>query len=124
MNYKHAMMHLAGILLSNIDVSQLPSTLRKFIQRNPKIWELHEALGLACRKAGPLSDKEIEFIKMGITGSQMLETAFKTHVRKASEVGASADELQHVIVQLLPIAGMGRTMMAAKWLEEATEMRR
>jgi 4-carboxymuconolactone decarboxylase len=73
---------------------------------------------------GPLSDKEIEFIKMGITGSQMLETAFKTHVRKASEVGASADELQHVIVQLLPIAGMGRTMMAAKWLEEATEMRR
>jgi alkylhydroperoxidase/carboxymuconolactone decarboxylase family protein YurZ len=54
----------------------------------------------------------------------MLETAFKTHARKASEAGASADELQHVVVQLLPIVGLGRTMMAAKWLEEATEMRR
>jgi hypothetical protein len=56
--------------LSDIDVHQLPSTLRKFIERNPKIWESHEALGLACRKAGPLSDKHIEFIKMAITASQ------------------------------------------------------
>ena len=109
--------------MSDIDVHQLPSTLRKFIERNPKIWESHEALGLACRKAGPLSDKHIEFIKMAITASQMLETAFKTHARKAAEAGASRDELEHVVIQLLPIMGLGRTMMAAKWLEEAARPR-
>ncbi len=62
-------------------------------------------MGLACKKAGPLADKEIEFIKMAINGSQMLETAFKTHARKAAEAGASIDEMQHVVIQLL--AGYG-----------------
>jgi alkylhydroperoxidase/carboxymuconolactone decarboxylase family protein YurZ len=111
------------MLLSDIDVNQLPSTLKKFIQRNPKIWESHEALGLACKKAGPLADKEIEFIKMAINGSQMLETAFKTHARKAAEAGASIDEMQHVVIQLLPGMGLSRTMMAAKWLEETAKPR-
>lgn len=78
-------------------------------------------MGLACRKAGPLPDKEIEFIKMAITASQSLETAFKTHARKAAETGASDDEMRHVVIQLLPIMGLGRTMMAAKWLEEAAK---
>jgi alkylhydroperoxidase/carboxymuconolactone decarboxylase family protein YurZ len=109
--------------LSDIDVSQLPSTLRKFIERNPKIWESHEALGLACKKAGPLSDKQIQFIKMAITASQMLETGFKTHARKAAKAGASREEMEHVVIQLLPIMGLGRTMMAMKWLEEAAKPR-
>ncbi len=111
------------MLLSDVDINELPSTLKKFIKRNPKIWESHEALGLACKKAGPLSEKEIEFIKMAITASQMLETAFKTHARKASEAGANLDEMQHVIIQLLPIMGLARTMMAAKWLEETAKAR-
>lgn len=109
--------------MRDTDVSQLPSTLRKVIKRNPKIWESHEALGLACKEAGPLSGKQIEFIKMAITASQTLETAFKTHARKAAEAGASHDEMEHVVIQLLPIMDLGRTMMAAKWLEEAAEPR-
>ena len=109
--------------MSDIDINELPSTLRRFIQRNPKIWESHEALGLACKKAGPLSDKQIEFIKMAITASQALETAFKTHVTKAIQAGASSDEMDHVVIQLLPIVGLGRTMMVAKWLEEAFQER-
>ena len=107
--------------MSDIDINQLPLTLRKFIQRNPKIWESHEALGLACKEAGPLPEKQIEFIKMAIAATQTLETAFKTHARKAAQAGASSDEMEHVVIQLLPIVGLGRTMMAAKWLEEASE---
>jgi alkylhydroperoxidase/carboxymuconolactone decarboxylase family protein YurZ len=109
--------------LSEIDIKQLPSTLQKFIQRNPKIWESHEALGLACKQAGPLPERQIELIKMAITASQSLETAFKTHARNASKAGASSDEMEHVVIQLLPIMGLGRTMMAAKWLEEASKDR-
>lgn len=89
--------------MSGIDINRLPSTLRKFIQRNPKIWESHEALGLACKQAGPLPEKQNEFIKMAIAASQTLETAFKTHARKAAQAGASSDEMEHVVIQLLPI---------------------
>ena len=60
---------------------------------------------------------------MAITAGQSLETAFKTHARKAAQAGASSDEMEHVVIQLLPIVGLGRTMMAAKWLEETSEER-
>lgn len=64
---------------------------------------------------------QIKLIKMAITGSQMLETAFKTRVKKASDAGATIEEMQHAIIQLLPIMGLGRTVMAAKWLDDAVK---
>ena len=57
------------------------------IQRNSKIWESHEALGLSCKKVGPLPEKQVEFVKMAITASQTLETAFKAMPEKPLKVG-------------------------------------
>lgn len=102
-----------------IDKKRLPSTLQEFIERYPKVWSAHENLGLECKQAGPLSEKQIQLIKIAITGTLALETAFKTHVKKAVETGASKDEIEHAIIQLLPILGMGRTMMAMKWYQES-----
>ena len=94
----------------------LPS---EFIERYPKVWSAHETLGLECKQAGPLNEKQIQLIKIAVTGTLALETAFKTHVKKAVEAGASKDEIEHAIIQLLPILGMGRTMMAMKWYQES-----
>ena len=102
-----------------IDKDRLPSTLQEFIERYPKVWSAHENLGLECKQAGPLDEKQIQLIKIAITGTLTLETAFKTHVKKAVEAGASKDEIEHAIIQLLPILGMGRTMMAMKWYQES-----
>jgi alkylhydroperoxidase/carboxymuconolactone decarboxylase family protein YurZ len=88
--------------VSDIDINQLLPTLKKFIQRNPKVWESHEALGLSCKKAGPLPEKQIEFIKMANSASQTLETTFKTLARKAAQAWAN-DEMQHVVIQILPM---------------------
>jgi len=57
---------------------------------------------------------------MANTASQTLETAFKTMPEKP-QAGATFDEMEHVVIQLLPIVGLGRTMMAAEWLEVAEE---
>jgi len=97
---------------------ELPSTLQEFIKRYPSVWSAHEKLGVESAKAGPLNEKEVQLIKLAVTGSHTLETAFKTHVRKAAEAGAARSEIEHAIILLLPIAGMGRTMMAMKWYEE------
>jgi len=53
----------------------------------------------------------------------MLETAFKTHVQKAVDAGATRSEIEHAIIQLLPIVGMGRTMMVMKWYHESQDAR-
>jgi len=71
-----------------------------------------------------LSEKEIQLIKLSVSGSQMLETPFKTHVRKALRAGATRSQIEHAILLLLPIAGMGRTMMTMKWYHEVLESRR
>ena len=101
-----------------IDLEGLPSTLQRFIKAYPDVWSAHEKLGIESAKAGPLGEKEIQLIKLAVTGSQMLETAFKTHVQKAVEAGATRAEIEHAIIQVLPLVGMGRTMMAMKWYQE------
>jgi alkylhydroperoxidase/carboxymuconolactone decarboxylase family protein YurZ len=103
----------------DIDKSRLPSTLQEFIGRYPKVWSAHENLGVECKQAGPLDEKQIQLIKIAATGCLTLETAFKTHVKKAVQANATKDEIEHTIIQLLPIVGMGRTMMAMKWYQES-----
>ena len=108
----------------NIDKKRLPPTLQEFIKRYPKVWSAHENLGLECKHAGPLSDKQIQLIKIAVTGTLTLETAVKTHVKKAVQAGASKHEIEHTILQLLPIVGMGRTIMVMKWYQELLHRKR
>ena len=102
-----------------ISLRELPPSLRAFIRKYPKVWTAHERLGVECARAGPLTTKEIQLIKIAVTASLMLETSFKTHVQKAMRVKATRGEVEHTIIQMLPIVGLGRTMMAMKWYSEA-----
>jgi len=100
---------------------ELPPSLRAFIRKYPEVWTAHERLGVECARAGPLTAKEIQLIKIALTASLTLETSFKTHVQKAMRVKATRAEIEHAILQMLPIVGIGRTMMAMKWYSEASK---
>jgi len=102
-----------------INLEELPPSLRAFIRRYPEVWTAHETLGVECARAGPLTAREIQLIKIAVTASLTLETSFKTHVQKAMRAKATRAEIEHTIIQMLPIVGMGRTMMAMKWYKEA-----
>jgi len=107
----------------DVNLKELPPSLRAFIGKYPDVWAPHERLGLQCARAGPLSHKEIQLVKIAITASLTLETSFKTHVQKATRAKATRAEIEHTIIQLLPIVGIGRTMMAMKWYEETIGQR-
>ncbi|NIN51939.1 MAG: hypothetical protein GTN80_06445 [Nitrososphaeria archaeon] len=102
-------------------IEELPMSLQDFIRRYPEIWRAYSRLGEECSKAGPLKAKEVELIKMVIYGMKQLFTPFKTHVRLALKEGASREEIEHAIVQLLTAEGMSTTMMAMKWANEIIE---
>lgn len=101
-----------------IKLQELPPSLRSFIHKYPKVWRAHERLGIESTRAGPLKERDVQLIKIAVTGSLMLETSFKTHVRKAIRAKATRAEIEHTIIQTLPIIGIGRTMMALKWYNE------
>jgi len=102
-----------------INPKELPPSLRAFIRKYPKVWAAHERLGVECARIGPLTSKEIQLVKIAVTGSLRLETSFKTHVQKAMRAKATRAEVEHTIIQMLPIVGLARTMMAMKWFNEA-----
>ena len=107
-----------------INLKELPPSLRAFIRKYPEVWTAHERLGVECARAGPLTSKQIQLIKIAVTASLRLETSFKTHVQKAMRAKAKRTEIEHTIIQMLPIVGIGRTMMAMKWYNEASRKSR
>ncbi|MBI5746762.1 MAG: carboxymuconolactone decarboxylase family protein [Nitrospirae bacterium] len=103
---------------NRINVKELPKSLQAFIKTHPKVWEAHQMLGVACKDSGPLNDKTLELIKIGISGARENMTSFKTHVRLALRAGVSKDEIEHTILQLLPATGINTMMMELLWARE------
>ena len=99
----------------------MPPTLKRFIKKYPKVWSANERLGIEVAKVGPLRPKEIQLIKMTVSAGLGLETSFKTHVKKALRERASRSEIEHAILQLLPMVGLAKTMMAMKWYTECVK---
>lgn len=99
----------------SLDIKSLPKSLQNFIGKYPKVWEAYIALGEASGKAGPLSEKYIQLLRMVITGVKRQETSFKTHVRLALRSGAQPDEIQHAVILLLTAEGMGTTIRVMNW---------
>lgn len=103
---------------SEINVKELPKSLQTFIKTHPKVWEAHQMLGVACKDSGPLDEKTLQLIKIGITGAKENMTSFKTHVRLALRSGAKKDEIEHAILQLLPATGINTMMMELLWARD------
>jgi alkylhydroperoxidase/carboxymuconolactone decarboxylase family protein YurZ len=102
-------------LVERTSTKNFPPTLRRFIKKYPKVWSAHERLGIEVTKAGPLKARDIQLIKLAASAGLGLETSFKTHVKKALRTGVSRAEIEHTILQLLPMLGLTKTMMAMKW---------
>ncbi len=103
------------------DLSKMPSSLQKFAERYPKIWEKYSQLGKESSSAGPLDAKIVQLIKVGIYASKKQETPFKTHVRLAIENGATPEEIEHTILQILTAEGLGTTVRVWNWANSVVD---
>ena len=62
---------------------KLPKTFRAFAAKFPGIAQAHEQVARVAEQAGPLDRKTCELIKIGISFGAGLESAVKSHVRRA-----------------------------------------
>lgn len=86
-------------------MSKPPTFYTEFRDQHPAIVKAYEALGNACRRAGPLSEKHAELVKLGLAAGAGLEGAIHSHARRALSAGATVDEVRHV--GLLAITTLG-----------------
>jgi AhpD family alkylhydroperoxidase len=99
----------------------LPKTFRAFISRFPDIGEAHEKVAHFADQAGPLERKHCELIKIGISLGAGLESAVKSHVRRALEHGATTAEIEQAILLGVNTRGFPATVAAWQWAWDQIE---
>lgn len=99
----------------------LPRIYRDLRAEHPDIAHAHDALGDACRQAGPLGEREQRLVKLGIATGLASEGAVRSHVRRGLREGIPAAELLHAIAIAVPTAGFPATAAAYQWAREVID---
>jgi len=94
---------------------KLPGTFKAFVHRFPELGAAHERIARACDAAGPLDAKTCALVKIGICIGAGLESALRSHVRRAMQHGATREEIEQAIIQAMNTVGFPRTVAAWQW---------
>ncbi len=100
---------------------KVPKTFRAFVTKFPQLGAAHEQVAHAVEQAGPLDRKTCELVKIGISLGAGLESAVKSHVRKALEHGATAAEIEQAVLLGMNTRGFPTTVAAWQWAWEQIE---
>ncbi len=99
----------------------LPRVYRDLRAENPDIAEAYDALGAACRRAGPLNERDQRLVKLGIAIGLSSEGGVRSHVRRGLNEGIAAADLLHAIVIAIPTAGFPATAAAYQWARDVLD---
>jgi len=100
---------------------RLPTTFKAFIDKFPALGNAHEQVAQAVDSAGPLDRKVCELIKIGICAGAELESALRSHVRRAIQHGATEAEVEQAILLAMNTCGFPRTVAAWQWAWQQIE---
>ena len=99
----------------------LPRVYRDLRADHPGIAKASDALGDACRQAGPLTEREQRLVKLGIATGLTSEGGVRSHVRRGLREGIAAEDLLHAIAIAIPTAGFPATAAAYQWAREVLD---
>ncbi len=91
-------------------------------ERHPQLLDAVEALGVAVRKDGPLDEKARNLIQLAAAATIRSEGAVHSHVRRAVNAGASAEEVRHAIMLLTSTIGFPTVAAAMSWADDVLEL--
>lgn len=97
---------------------KLPGTFKQFIEKYPALGEAHEHATAAAFKAGPLDAKTCELVKIGICVGAGLDSALRSHVRRAMKQGATETEIEQAVLLGMTTVGFPATVAAWSWARE------
>ncbi len=101
----------------------LPDSYRQFRDRYPDVAAAMDGVGQASEAAGPLDERTQRLVKLGIAIGALAEGAVRSNVRKALDVGVSADEIRHAAVLAITTAGFPTAIAGLDWVEEVLAAR-
>lgn len=99
----------------------LPRVYRDLRAEHPGIAEAYDGLGDACKRAGPLGEREQRLVKLGIAIGLSSEGGVRSHVRRGLNAGLTRAEVLHAIAIAIPTAGFPATAAAYQWACEVRD---
>ncbi len=96
----------------------VPGTFKAFVTKYPALGRAHESVAKAVDEAGPLDAKTLALVKIGICIGAGLESALRSHVRRAMHHGATSAEIEQAILLAMNTVGFPRTVAAWSWAQE------
>lgn len=103
------------------DRTYRPRVYRDLRAEHPGVAAAYDALGDACRVAGPLEAREQRLVKLGIAIGLSSEGAVRSHVRRGLDDGLTRTELLHAVAIAVPTAGFPATAAAYGWATEVLD---
>ncbi len=110
--------------MSQSQEPKLPGTYRDLQEMFPEITRAHDGMAAAVERVGPLDEKTCALVKIGISVGAGLESALRSHVRRALQAGASEQEIVQAIFQGMNTIGFPRTVAAWSWARVQFERNR
>jgi alkylhydroperoxidase/carboxymuconolactone decarboxylase family protein YurZ len=95
-----------------------PAAYRRLTDEHAKLMAAVEALGIAARHAGPLDEKITQLVQLGAAAAIRSEGAVHSHVRRARELGASAEEIRHALLCITNTIGFPTVRAALTWADD------
>jgi alkylhydroperoxidase/carboxymuconolactone decarboxylase family protein YurZ len=96
----------------------LPDVYLGFREHYPKVAAALDGLGEAVDGAGPLGERDVRLVKLGLAVGALAEGAVKSNARKALAAGASPDEVRQVGILAITTCGFPTAIAGLGWIDE------
>lgn len=97
---------------------KLPETYARLKDRHEDYFNAVENLGKTVRQAGPLDDKTAHLIQLAAAAGVRSEGSVHSHVKRAINAGATAEEIHHALILLTSTIGFPAVVAALSWAED------
>ncbi|WP_372876387.1 carboxymuconolactone decarboxylase family protein [Pseudomonas sp.] len=93
-------------------------TYQRLRKQHPDYFDAVEALGKTARNAGPLEEQVIQLVQLAAAAAIRSEGAVHSHVRRALEAGATAEQIHHALLSLTSTIGFPTVVAALSWADD------
>lgn len=102
-------------------MSKPPKRFQDFVETHREVGEAYRQLSQATEESGPLDERAIELIKLGISIGMQHEGAVHSHTRKGLDAGCTPAELRHAAILATTTLGFPSMMAGLSWVDDILE---
>ncbi|HLF41806.1 MAG TPA: carboxymuconolactone decarboxylase family protein [Acidimicrobiia bacterium] len=96
----------------------LPEVYEQFRHDFPDVARAQDALAQSVHTTGPLDERSIRLVTLGIAIGALAQGAVRSNARRALDAGLQPGEIRHAALCAITTRGFPATIAALGWIDE------